>query len=251
VILMKEKNLSLAGHLEELRRVLTVSLAAVLVTTIISYSFGSELLYQLITEPLRKFNVQLVYIGVAEAFLTRIKIAFLAGVILALPVILWEIWNFVSPALFPRERRCLLVVLPLSLLLFVAGMAFAYLVVLNFAVRFLLVVVSGSALLPMISIGHYVSFLVSFLIPFGAVFELPLAVFFLVRMGLIDHRWLSRNRKFAVLAVFVVAAVLTPPDVISQVLMAAPICLLYEIGVLVARLARPRPAALRQGNELL
>jgi len=245
---VEEKNLSLKDHLEDLRRVLAVSAVTVLVTTIISYAALGDLLFQLITDPLRQYAVKLIYIGMAEAFFTRIKISFLAGVILALPVILWEIWRFVSPALYPRERRRLLVMLPLSLLLFAAGVAFAYLVVFNFAARFLLVMVSSEDLTPMISIGRYVSFLVSFLIPFGVIFELPLVVYFLARMGLIDYRWLSQKRKYALLVIFTLAAVLTPgPDVISQVMLAGPTYLLYETGVLVARLVRPRPDVAGQG----
>ncbi|MBO8167846.1 MAG: twin-arginine translocase subunit TatC [Thermoanaerobacteraceae bacterium] len=236
---MEDKNLSLTEHLNDLRKVFTVSLTAILIMSAVSYfAFGEQLL-DLISNPLKSLNVKLVYIGMAEAFITKIKIAVLGGVVLAMPVILWQVWQFVGPALFPHERRFVLLVVPLSIILFVMGVVFAYLVVFNFAARFLLVVVSGD-LVPMLSVGHYVSFLIAFLIPFGLVFELPMVVYFLTKLGIINHRWMAKNRKFAVLIFFILGAVLTPPDVISQTLLAGPMLVLYEISVIIARFVKPR-----------
>lgn len=234
---MDEKNLSLTEHLEELRRVLFISMVTVLITSSITYAAFGDQLFRLITDPLKDLHVELVYIGMSEAFLTKIKLSVLAGLILALPMILWQLWSFVAPALFPRERRYILLVIPLSLILFALGVAFAYFIVFNFAARFLLIMVSGD-LLPMLSIGQYVSFLISFVIPFGVMFELPLAVYFLSRMGLIDHHWLKRNRKYAIFVIFVASAILTPPEVMSQILLAVPMLVLYEISVLISWLFR-------------
>jgi len=227
-------NLSLSEHLTDLRKVFTISIIAIVLCSAVTYFVFGNQLYNLITDPLKSLDVKLVYIGMAEAFITKIKIAVLAGVIVAMPIIMFQIWRFLAPALFPKERRLVLLVLPLSIILFAMGVSFAYLVVFEFAARFLLVVVSGD-LEPMLSVGPYVSFLISFLIPFGIVFELPMVVFFLARFGIVNHRWLSKNRKFAVLIFFVIGAVLTPPDVVSQVLLAGPMMLLFEISVLIAR----------------
>ncbi len=237
---MEERKLPIGEHLEELRQVLTVSVVAVILATATSYFAWGEELYELVVSPLHTYDVDLVYIGMAEALLARVKLAVLSGLVLALPVILWKVWGFIAPALFPHERRFLLTLIPLALLLFGLGTVFAYLLVFKFVARFLLVMVRAEGLVPMLSIGQYISFLVSFLIPFGLVFELPLVVYFLARIGLLDHRWLSRNRKFALLVFLSVSAVLTPPDVISQILLTGPMALLYEVGVVVAWLVRGR-----------
>ncbi len=236
----KDTDLSLVEHLEDLRKVFIVSLIAILVTTVISYfAFGEQLL-DLVTGPLEKWDVKLVYIGMAEAFITKIKLAVLTGIIMALPIMSWQVWQFVKPALYPRERRFILTAIPLFAILFASGACFAYFVVFNFAARFLLVVVSDQ-LVPMLSVGPYVSFLVTFLVPFGLVFELPLVVYLLTRMGFVSYHWLTKNRRFAILICFILGAVLTPPDIISQVLLAGPMVLLYEISILVARFVKPKP----------
>ncbi|MHB1126990.1 MAG: twin-arginine translocase subunit TatC [Bacillota bacterium] len=237
---MGEQKLSLMGHMDDLRRVFTVTVIAVLVTSTVSFLlFGDQLLH-LVTDPLKQYDVQLVYIGITEAFFTKIKLAVLAGILLALPLILWQAWSFIAPALLPKERRYLIMLLPLSLLLFAGGAVFAYLVVFNFAARFLLVVVRGD-LQPMLAVGQYVSFLISFVLPFGAVFELPLVIYFLTRLGIVNYTKLTKNRKYVILGIFVLAAVLTPgPDVISQALLAGPLVVLYEAGVLVSRFVKPK-----------
>lgn len=227
--------MTLMEHLEELRRVLVICAITLGITTGIVYGFFRQDLYNWITLPLQQYNVPLVYIGLGEAFMTQIKLAFLAGFILALPVILWQLWSFIVPALKPEERRKVRVIVPLSVVLFLAGAAFAYFAVFRFAARFL-ILIAGPDLQPMISIGQYVSFLVSFLLPFGLAFELPLIIYFLARWGVVSGEWLVKNRKFAILIIFIMSAALTPgPDVISQLLMAGPLLILYEISVWVAR----------------
>lgn len=236
---MDRRNLSIMGHLEELRKVLAISIITVIITTSIAYFAFSDKLFNLITAPLKGFDVELVYIGLAEAFVAKIYVAILAGVILALPVLFWQLWSFVSPALFLNERRYLLVIVPFSLLLFALGAAFAYFMVFNFAVRFLLVVVNDE-IRPMLSIKLYLSFLLVFLLSFGVAFQIPLVILFLTKIGLIDYHWLVKNRKFALLVIFIAAAILTPPDVISQLILAGPMLLLYEIGVIIARITKSK-----------
>jgi sec-independent protein translocase protein TatC len=236
--------MTLMEHLEELRRVLVVSGITLGVTTGIVYGFFRQELMAWVTSPLEKYHVPLVYIGVGEAFLTQIKLCLAAGFVLALPVILWQVWGFIVPALKPEERRTIGAVVFFSVLLFLAGVLFAYFAVFRFVVRFL-ITIAGPGLTPMFSIGHYISFLVSFLLPFGLSFELPLVMYLLSLWGILGEDWLVRNRRYAIVIVFILAAALTPgPDVISQLCMAGPLLILYEVSVWVARLAvRQRKAS--------
>lgn len=231
--------MTLLEHLEELRRVLVVSAVAMAVTTGIAYGLFRQQLLDLVTGPLQGMDVKLVYIGLGEAFMTQIKLSLLAGFVLALPVILWEVWTFVAPALRPQEKRLIVVIILVSMLLFGVGAGFAYLTVFKFATRFFLVI-AGPDLAPMLSIGSYTSFLVAFLIPFGLAFEMPVAVYFLARWGIVGPEWLQKHNKMAILAIFVLSAAITPGgDPISQLCMAAPLLILYEVSIVIARLARP------------
>ncbi|MEW6398952.1 MAG: twin-arginine translocase subunit TatC [Bacillota bacterium] len=241
--------MSLMEHLEELRRVLVVCTVAVGVSTGLVYGFFRRQLYDLVTFPLRQYEAPLIFIGLGEAFMTQIKLALAAGFVLALPVILWQVWGFVVPALRSEERRTVGVTALASLVMFFAGAAFAYFTVFRFAARFL-ITVAGPEVRPMLSIGHYVSFLISFLIPFGLAFELPVVVYFLARWGMVTSSWLARNRRPVIVIIFIAAAALTPgPDVFSQLLMAGPLLALYEISILVARMAARRAAAVRPAQE--
>lgn len=231
---MDGKTMPLAGHLGELRRVVIVSTIALIACAIIAFfAFGDQLL-AFLTRPLKELDVPVIATRVGEAFITKIKVSLLAGFILAFPVMVWQVLGFILPALTRGERRLLLVLFPLSVTLFATGVAFAYFTVFPLTVRFLLVLVT-EGLQPMITVRDYLSFVLAFFIPFGLVFQLPLAAFVLTRMGLVIPRWLVKKRRYALLVNFILAAVLTPgSDVISQLMMALPMVLLYEAGVLVS-----------------
>lgn len=230
--------MTITEHLEELRKVLLVSLAALAVATVITYfGFRSQLL-SLLTRPVKELGVSLVYITPAEAFFTSIKMSFLAAIFLALPVILWEVWSFILPALHPHERRWVYIVMPFSLIFFFGGIVFGYSVVLPVALRFLLVTAS-EGFQPLITISRYLGFLTTFVLPFGVIFQLPLVVMLLTRLGLVSPQFLARNRKLAVLVIMVIAAVITPtPDVVSQLLLGLPMVLLYESSIWLSYLVR-------------
>lgn len=239
--------MTLAEHLDELRRVLLISAISVGITTCVVYGFFRNELYNWVTSPLQQMGVKLVFIGLGEAFITQILISLLAGFVLSLPVITWQVWTFLVPALRPEERRMVKIIVPLSIMLFLAGMAFAYFAVFRFAARFL-IIIAGPDLQPMLSIRQYVSFVISFLIPFGLAFELPLVIYFLARWEIVTVEFLVKKRKFAILIIFIVAAALTPgPDVISQILMAGPLLVLYEISIRIARTARRPGRRLKPG----
>lgn len=223
----------LAGHLDELRRRLFKSLGAVGVGMLLTYSFSDELIAWL-----RQPGVTALYaLSPVEAFWTTLKVSFFSGLVVALPVVIWQIWKFVSPGLLPRERRYALPFTVLAFLFFVLGLLFCYKVVLPFAMKFLVGFGTDRGIMPLFSIGMYVDFSLKFLLAFGLIFELPLALTLLSRLGLITPKFLARNRRYAILVNAVLAALLTPTtDVFNMMLTMLPLMVFYELGILGARL---------------
>lgn len=184
-------------------------------------------------------------IEVTEAFWVNMKVALVSGGFLVLPILLYEVWAFVAPGLLPHERRFALPFVVLSTVCFVIGATFALTVVVPFAVRFL-AQYKTSNLLVQFTLNRYVDFVLKFTVAFGLVFELPLGLTLATRLGLVTPEFLARNRKYAILLAFVLAAILTPtPDAFNQLLMAGPLILLYEAGILAARLFGRRRVAAR------
>lgn len=224
----------LLEHLQALRRVLIVSMAAIIVGFLAVFFLWSSRLVQWVTSPLAEEGVQLIYTEVAEAFGAQTKMSLIAGAVLGSPMVFGAIWWFVRPALHKRERRAALIYLSAALVLFILGVVFAYRFVFFLAVNFF-VTMGDNMAVPMFSLGKYVSFLFAFLVPFGIMFELPVMVVWLSRLGLISARQLVGARKYIILAVFTVSAILTPPDVVSQCMLALPLLVLFEISVLCAK----------------
>lgn len=234
----EDEKKTLLQHLEELRKALLVSLIAIIAGAVVAFYY-SDFLLEFVQKPITSLGLKLVFIGVTEGFFIKLKLALLGGLVLAFPVVAWELWAFIMPALYPHEKRYVLILFPLVIILFVAGVTFAYFTILKLALAFLIYVAKG--LEPMITVDKYVSFVLAFTIPFGLVFELPVVVFFLTRIGVITPAVLVRNRKYALLVIFILAAALTPgPDPVSQCLMALPVYLLYEVSILVSKMARPK-----------
>ena len=230
-------------HLGELRVRIMRSLIALLVGLAIAFPF-SQRVVDWLARPIQKSGNTLVFLAVTEAFWVQMKVALFLGLFIAAPAILWQVWRFVEPGLHRHEKKYAIPFVVLGSLLFVGGGAFSLLVVTPNAVAFLLSY-SRPGLQPMISIGNYIDFLLKFTLAFGAVFEVPLAMTLVSRMGLVSPKAFAQNRKYAILGAFIAAAILTPtPDVVNQSLMAGPIIVLYEIGILAARLfgrARAKP----------
>jgi sec-independent protein translocase protein TatC len=228
---MERKDLTFAGHLDELRRRIIVSLAAVAVCSCLAFWKIQDILAFLMIPPVD----HLVFFSPVEAFMEYCKLAFFTGIIVASPVVLFQLWSFVSPGLTGRERGVFLAAMPFSATLFIGGAAFAFFAVLPWALKFL-INFPGPEVIPVISISKYLSFVIMLLLAFGIVFELPVAVFLLSKLGIISPQFLSKNRKYAILAIFVLAAVLTPtPDAFTQVMMAVPLIILYEISIWICR----------------
>lgn len=224
-------------HLEELRRRIIISVVALVAGTVAAWFFSGQVL-----DFLTVGGVKPVQTGVAEVFMIQIRLSLIMGLIVALPVIIYQIAAFVLPALEPGEKVYLYIFLPGSVFLFALGAAFAYFGVLPFALKFFLGF-GSDRFTPVISISSYIGFITGLIIPFGVVFELPLVVLILSKIGLVTPEFLSRQRKFAILIIFIIAAVMTPPDVFSQVVMAGPMIVLYEISIWISRVARKKKPA--------
>ncbi len=227
---MAEDRLTFIQHLEELRARIIKILAAVVTAAVFSYAFSQRLLSFLV-----KPVGQLVFIAPAEAFITTIKLSLFSGVMLASPVIIYQIWSFVSLGMKKKEKKYLLLFVFLSLILFASGVSFAYFVIIPVGIDFLMGFASENVR-PMITVGKYVSFVGLLTLVFGFVFQLPLLCIFLSGVGLVTPTFLSRNRKHAIIIMFVAGAVFTPPDIITQCLLAFPLIVLYEISIVLSKL---------------
>lgn len=244
---MPDTRMPFLGHLGELRGRMVKCAVAIGAGMVVAFYFSERVIAWLA----RPLSAPLVFIAPAEAFWANLKVAFLGGVLLGLPVVLYQVWRFIEPGLYPRERRYGGVFVVAASLLFVAGLAFCGGVVFPFAIRFL-VSYKTQGMAPMLAVGTYVDFAVKFFLAFGLIFELPPVITLLARLGLVTPDRLAANRKYAVLGAFVAAAVLTPtPDVFNQCLMAIPLMLLYELGILSARFfgrRAPAPAPAPPGT---
>ena len=223
--------MTLVGHLSELRQRIVWSVVALIAGTLVAYFYIDELM-SFVTAPAGK----LYFMAPAEGFFAYLKLAVFAGFLLALPVILWQVWLFVAPALTRKEKKWALIMVPGSTLLFFTGGAFAYRFVWPSAVKFFLGFGSEN-LQPMLSLGQYLSFLISFILPFGVIFNLPLALLVLAKLGIISSRFLAKQRKVMIVVSFIIGGIITPtPDVFSQTMMAIPILVLYEASIWAVRI---------------
>ena len=222
-------------HLGELRTRIMWSLAALLVGLVIALPFSQNIVDYL-ARPVKATGNNLVFLSLTEAFWVQMKVAVIVGLFIAAPAILWQVWRFIAPGLHQHEKKYAGPFVVIGSLLFIGGGAFSLMVVTPFAIQFLLSY-SRPGLQPMISIGSYIDFLLKFTLAFGLVFELPLAITLLARIGIVTPKMLAKNRKYAILGAFIAGAVLTPtPDMFNQTLMAGPLIILYEVGIVAARI---------------
>lgn len=226
--------MSLFGHLQDLRKRLTRSAIAMVVGFLACYAFAGQML-KLLMKPMLDVLKQshFIYTLPTEAFFTEMKIAFVAGIFLCSPYIFYQIYQFIAPGLYSHERRWIIPIAFFSALCFASGALFGYFVVFPFGFEFF-ASYTNDILVFTPKLDEYLDFVLKLLFAFGIVFELPLFLFFLARLGIVSHVGLRKKRKYAVLASFVLAAALTPPDAISQTMMAVPLCLLYEVGIWLA-----------------
>jgi sec-independent protein translocase protein TatC len=227
------------GHLDELRKVLVQSAYAFCGLMMISWFFSGQIL-DFITKPL---PVQSLYfLNPTEAFMVRVRISLVAGIMLAFPFILYRVWAFVSPGLFARERKKILPFLVASSALFYTGVLFCFFILVPIVLKFFLDY--GTARLnPLISVDSYFSFVARLTFAFGIVFQLPVIVLVLSLLGIVKPRWLLRQWRYGILGIFVASAILTPPDAISMMAMALPVLVLYAASVIIAFVAVGRKSS--------
>jgi len=228
---------SFISHLVELRERLLKGIAAVLIILVGLLPFANHL-YHLIAEPLLERlpkDSKMVAIDVASPFLTPVRLAFFVALFLAMPVLLYQAWRFVAPGLYRHEKRLAMPLLVSAVLMFYLGCAFAYFLVLPKVFAFMLnTTPEGVAMTT--DIGRYLDFVLTMFFAFGLCFEVPVVVFILAVLGWVTPAQLTTQRPYVILGAFVVAAVVAPPDVLSMILLAVPMCLLYEVGVVAVRL---------------
>ena len=227
---------SFISHLVELRSRLLKAVAAVLLVLVCLLPFANRL-YAWLALPLVKHLPQggtMIATEVASPFLTPIKLAFFVALFIAIPVVLYQLWAFVAPGLYRNEKRLAMPILVSSVMLFYVGCAFAYFFVLPAIFTFMTAIApEGVAVMP--DIGRYLDFVLALFLAFGLCFEVPVVLVILVTLGIVTPTQLAESRRYAIVGSFVVAAVLTPPDIFSQLMLAIPMCLLYELGILSAR----------------
>lgn len=242
---IENEKMSLTDHLSELRKRLIRALAAVAIGFLACYYY-KDWLFDIITRPLTSVlpkNSYLIYTGLTEAFFVYMKLAIFASIIITSPIILYQIWKFIAPGLLPKEKKLVVPFVVSSTVLFIGGVLFGYFIALPPAFEFF-VSFNNKYLQAMISFSEYLSLFVTFLLGFGISFEMPVFMFFLAKLGIVNARMLSQKRRYAILVIFVTAAVLTPsPDALSQILMAIPLLFLYEVSIFIVKYVEKKKKA--------
>ena len=233
----EDEGQSFISHLIELRARLLKAVAAILVVFLALLPFANKL-YHFIAEPLIERmpkDAKMIAIEVASPFFTPVKLTFFVALFFAMPILLYQTWRFVAPGLYRHEKRLAMPLLVSSVALFYIGCAFAYYLVLPAVFGFLLGITPQGVSM-MTDIGHYLDFVVTLFLAFGVCFEIPVAVVIIALMGWITPAQLSKHRPYAILGAFIIAAVVAPPDILSMLMLAIPMCVLYELGVIATRL---------------
>lgn len=236
---------SFMSHLVELRSRLLRAVGTMLVVFIALFIYpGASVIYDLLAAPMLASlpeGTRMIATGVITPFMVPVKVTMMAAFVVSLPVVLYQVWAFVAPGLYRHEQRLALPLIVSSSLLFLAGMAFCYFVVFKTVFSFI-ATFAPQSITPAPDIEAYLGFVMTMFLAFGITFEVPVAVILLVRMSIVTITQLQQARGYVVVGAFIIAAVVTPPDVVSQFLLAVPLCVLYEVGILLARGIKARPA---------
>jgi sec-independent protein translocase protein TatC len=234
---------SFLSHLVELRNRLVRAFLAVIVVTVCLLPFAS-MLYDFLASPMMHAlpeGTRMIATGVVTPFLVPVKVVLLVALVVTLPYLLYQAWAFIAPGLYHHEKRLVLPLVFASTVLFLVGMAFCYFFVFGVVFKFVYSIAPKSiSVAP--DIENYFNFAIGMFLAFGVTFEVPIVVIVLARMGIVSVAKLREIRPYVIVGSFVIAAVVTPPDAISQLLLAIPLCVLYEVGILVAAMITPRPA---------
>ena len=230
----------LKPHIADLRKRLTISTITVVIMFFACFTFYEPILEWMMAPVKHALpaGTSMIAVEIQETFFTAMKVAFFGGFIISLPVIFWQLWLFLAPGLYDHEKKLVVPFVFFATLMFLLGASFAYYIVVPVGFDFL-IAFGNSVVSVLPSIGKYVGFFTKLLIGFGIAFELPVITFFLAKIGLVNDQMLKDFFRYAVVLIFIVAAVLTPPDVISQVLMAAPLLILYGVSIYIAKVFNP------------
>lgn len=225
-----KKNLTIVEHLAELRKRLIYSAIILVVAVVLSYNYAEIIVKNIVNiSPETEF----IFIAPSELLMSYVKISLICGLVISAPFLLSQLWLFISPGLNLSEKRYIIISLLTGSIFFILGIIFSYLVVLPTMLIFFMGF-KIDEIQPMISFSNYLNFVISTLLSFGIIFELPIVMALLTRFGLVKIEFLKKNRKIFVLVIFIIAAILTPPDVISQVLLGIPMLLLFEVGIILS-----------------
>lgn len=226
-------DMSLSGHLKELRNRVLIIVGALLVSFCVCL-YNAQTLVNLFTAMGEQYGYQYVYISPQELLMEYFSISLVIAIAISAPIIVWEIWKFVQPGLRKNENTAFGFALIFGMIFFCIGVAFAYKVSLPFILYFLIHVGDGSDITAAISVQNYISFLLTVFVVFGCVFELPVISVVLTWLGLLKSRWLKKMRKVAIVLIFILAAIITPPDIVSQVMVALPMIALFQLGIILS-----------------
>ncbi|TBR78906.1 twin-arginine translocase subunit TatC [Campylobacter novaezeelandiae] len=233
----------LKPHLIELRKCLFISICSIVIMFFVCFSFN-EYILDILKSPveavLPEVSKQITFVELQEPLFTAMKVSFFTAFIISLPIIFWQFWKFVSPGLYDNEKKLVIPFVSFASIMFILGALFCYFIVIPLAFKFLIDFgVKTQDFKPLISIGLYVGFFTKLIIAFGLAFEMPVITFFFAKLGLIDDAFLRKHFRISVLIIFIFSAMMTPPDMISQFLMAVPLCGLYGISILIAKKINP------------
>lgn len=245
-----ESSMGLLDHLNDLRRCLTRACIWAILGFAACWAFVDPI-FNILVDPLLKIlpeGTHAQYTTLPEAFFTRVFVAFVAGLFVASPAIFYQIWAFVAPGLYEEEKRWIIPIALLSAIFFVAGALFCYYIVFPFAFAFFISYSTPDIVITP-KISDYLNFVIKLLIAFGIIFEMPIFTFFLARLGIVSAKVMRGFRRYAIVVIFILAAILTPPDVVSQLLMACPMLLLYEISIGVAMIFGKKAASAESGEK--
>jgi len=239
-----DKQMPFIDHLEELRWHLIRSIASVLVFSVGAYFFREQV-FAFLTRP---YPYPLIGLSPTDAFMIQIKISIVVGCIISIPVIIYEMWSFIAPGLLKQEIRFVPLILFSTLFCFIVGAAFAYLVIIPIGLQFLASFQLENLVLN-VAVDKYISFITRIIIAFGIIFELPILSFLLSKIGLINANLLRKIRPYGIVAIFVLAALLTPPDWLTQIMLAIPLIILYEISIWIAKIFGPKEEDEEDNNK--
>ena len=230
----------LKPHIADLRKRLTISTITVVIMFFACFSFYEPILEWMMAPVKHALpaGTSMIAVEIQETFFTAMKVAFFGGFIISLPVIFWQLWLFLAPGLYDHEKKLVVPFVFFATLMFLLGAAFAYYIVVPIGFDFL-IAFGNSVVSVLPSIGKYVGFFTKLMIGFGIAFELPVITFFLAKIGIVNDQMLKDFFRYAVVLIFIISAILTPPDVISQVLMAAPLLILYGVSIYIAKVFNP------------